>query len=390
MFIKFYFLLFLFFVQYFNYQVMASVSMNKKGDLLLSSLLQGDVVLTAGSGDIIFQSNVDSISLLSLVQMMDEVSGQICYQTPKSPPPVWNSLQDIPLAISGFATVVIGSNIYSIGGLDANNISSPTLFIFNTLSNTWSTGPAMTYPRSFPFAASNGDGSQIYTFGGFNLSLGGPQDILAVEVYDVYANQWSVAPITFQNNIYHRRGCSAVVNNVIYFFGGVLTSDDVTPIANVSSFDLDLLVWNPPGNEMINPRYLATAFGIDTAIYVAGGNDGTFETNAFDLYDTTSDTWTSLGMTASLPASQSSSVVLEKLGFVMGGYSGVLMINDGLMDGIITFNNRINGWNPSLVPSLTSLRKNCGAAVVLGNIYVIGGETNGTTVATTESIAPCF
>jgi len=379
----------LFIIAQLNNRVFASVSVNKKGDLLLSSLLKGNVIISSGGGDILFEHDASTVSLLRLIQVMDSVAGQICWATPMAPPPVWEQWIPLPVALSGIATTVIGTKIFVIGGLTANNISVDSLYIFDTQNAGagWATAASMLNVRSFPFAAANGDGSKIYVFGGYDNTIGGPQDILVTEIYDVYNNQWSVSTAL---TIAHRRGSSVVVNDVIYLFGGVLSSDNVTPYGNVSSFNLDLAVWNAPETPMITPRSESVAFAVGTNVYVANGNDGQFDSNVFEGYDTIGKTWISLGTSGLLPSSGSVAVTFENLGFVFGGSSGILSGYYSYMTSAMTYNNRINTWRVNLSPNLTSGRRNSGAAVVLGNIYLIGGETNGTAIANVESIAPCF
>ncbi len=146
--------------------------------------------------------------------------------------------------------------------------------------------------------------------------------------------------------INHRYGCASSVNNIMYFFGGTsriswysfqvgVGSDGITPYGNVSSFDLNLGVWNTSLTSMISPRSMGTCFAINNLIYFAGGNDGTFESNAFDSFDTTTNSWTSLDNMAGLPSSGSCSAVLEGLAFIMGGETGIIQNESGVLGSML-------------------------------------------------------
>jgi N-acetylneuraminic acid mutarotase len=164
--------------------------------------------------------------------MMEGVSGQLCFMVPKSPMTPWQSMQDIPIALQGVATVVIGQQVYLIGGLDVNNNTLSTVYVYNTQSDSWTTLSSINSARAFAYAAINSDGSKLFVFGGLTVSgLGGFTDVQDIEVYDVSLNKvqfnvtmlsdyckWEVFPT--QMTTLHRRGSIAQVGGTLYFFGG--------------------------------------------------------------------------------------------------------------------------------------------------------------------------
>ena len=68
----------------------------------------------------------------------------------------------------------------------------------------------MNFPRQFHVAAVHVDGSRIYVFGGDART--------DIEIYDVAANTWTVSTLTLPAA--YSKVASAVVDNVVYFFGG--------------------------------------------------------------------------------------------------------------------------------------------------------------------------
>ncbi|MDI6798247.1 MAG: kelch repeat-containing protein [Desulfatibacillaceae bacterium] len=126
--------------------------------------------------------------------------------------------------------------------------------------------PMNTAREQFAAAVVNG---KIFVLGGRDTN---GNLLSSMEIYDPVANTWTLVPNAMD------RGLSgltaAVVNNVIYFFGGFeLVNNSLLPMNFARSYDPALDVWNDLAPR--DPRFIPTALNTAVAhgghIYLFGG-----------------------------------------------------------------------------------------------------------------------
>ena len=146
----------------------------------------------------------------------------------------------MPIPLSNTGSAAIGSKIFVVGGYDSSSfIVSSSLQIFDTVTKTWTSGAALPEPLLQTSVVSIGD--KLYVFGGMNAFFSA---VNTTYIYDSVGNTWTT-------------GASKV-------------SAAAYATATVA-----------PGSHKIT---------------VSGGFSCSFfgcEQNAVEIYDTTTDSWTS-------------------------------------------------------------------------------------------------
>ena len=151
------------------------------------------------------------------------------------------------------AAGVIGDKIYVAGGSPTGQL----LQIYNTTTNTWSTGPSMSVQRHHTAGA--------VINGKFYVASGrGPGAQLALEVFDPQTNNWSrlADAAIFRSGI-----AAAAVNGELYLFGG-----------EEGGVHNEVEVYNPATNSWRRiqpdwpiPRHGIWASVIGNKVYIPGG-----------------------------------------------------------------------------------------------------------------------
>ena len=103
-------------------------------------------------------------------------------------------------------------------------------------------------------------------------------------------------------------------------------------------------------------------------VYAVGGFNGSLRVRTVDMYDPTSDTWSSI---ASMEARRSTLgvAVFNDMIFAVGGFDGSCGLNTAeLLDMSITGNQE---WRP--IASMSTRRSSVGVGVLGGLIYAVGG-----------------
>lgn len=187
----------------------------------------------------------------------------VCYNPSTN---VWETLANMPTKRSGTAGFLIQNKIYIVGGgfkkPDGNFQFLTTVEIYDPLTNTWETGPAMDQPHDYPAATLVGD--TIYILGGHHpeACLGGPKTDPGFD----YCERWTpgqkawekIAPLPTP-----RFAASALTrNDTIYTSGGVAFTPDgfnnfdffenYSPMNNQWHKDAELtLPWPAAGQGML-------------------------------------------------------------------------------------------------------------------------------------------
>lgn len=155
-----------------------------------TSVNVGNKIYVFGSGDDDPNNN--------MVQIYDITSGQ------------WSRGTNMPNGRYNPACVAYGNNIYVIGGQRNASESNPNFLrlveIYNTTTNTWSTGSSPTYPTARTIGIV---GTRIYLFGTYSNGSDWTWETFGtrVQAYDISSNSWSVVNTTMQIRCYSL--CSA-------------------------------------------------------------------------------------------------------------------------------------------------------------------------------------
>jgi len=357
--------------------VSATVTMNRNGDLLLHSLLNGNIVFSTGTGGIKVETNGQTIDLLQAINQVNSLAGQMCWLSPPHDRVTWRAEVNVPFPLMDPAVVSVNEDIYVIGG--SNGITTlNTVLIYSTTLRTWRFGQNMTTPRSRAFASASTDGTKIFVFGG-GVYESQDEDyvsspISTYEVYDVSRDQWRTQFFTNSTSptmpFHHFKGSSTVIGDLVFFFGGV-SSGNIRS-GNVSAFSMTNFYWDLSWPVMPDARFKSAASSIGQTAYVIGGKSQIYDSKFMDSLDTVSRSWTTRAEYG-LPKENMQSVNINNLVYLIGGRSEFTQYSNTEVD---VYNARVNLWANNLVAPMSFPRDGFGATVIQNRVYVFGGRSD--------------
>jgi len=236
--------------------------------------------------------------------------------------PTWTTIpQHLTISRAGFSTVIYDKTIYIIGGLTDNNVFLNDIEMFDGISCT-------TNPRTMN-----------------------------------------------QGRSFH---ASVLYNGYIYVTGGASSLN--SSISSVEYYNISYPlhpVWTNT-NNMVNPRNRHSAVVYDNKIYVMGGETSiNTDSNSFEVFNETTNTWTLGTTTMSTTRSQHASVVYDGKIYTIGGKSHGF----GYLKSVDVFDG--SSWSLSSA-ELSNTRTKHSAVVYDNKIYVIGGIVDGVQSDTIE------
>jgi N-acetylneuraminic acid mutarotase len=201
----------------------------------------------------------------------------------------WSSMANAPSATEAPTAVDINGKIYMVNGWDVSGNPTAELDIYDTATNTWTTGTPNPVPAAGGSASAVLNG-KMYVVGGCDSgSCASP--LTAVQVYDPTTDSWSSAANYPQGVTFAMCGG---INGKLYCASGSASSEYATGYVYDPSSDS----WSPIASIPVASGGL-WASGYSAAqgkLLVSGGVTGNFTvvTNAGYAYDPTSDSWSSL------------------------------------------------------------------------------------------------
>ena len=139
----------------------------------------------------------------------------------------WSMGAPLPMAIENASGAAIGGKFYVVAGdygpTNVNNTPSGFLFIYDPVTNSWSTGASMPTPRSS--AASAVVDGKLYVVGGnTNNGVNNGGAVSTVEIYDPASNSWTTGPA---EPVAHEIQTAGVINSNLYVAGGYNSSGNL-------------------------------------------------------------------------------------------------------------------------------------------------------------------
>ncbi len=187
----------------------------------------------------------------------------------------------MPLAVSNAGAAAIGSKIYVVGGAVEdtayNAIPVSNLQIFDTVSQTWETGPSL--PKAIMQGAVASLGNKLYVFGGVTKTT----SYIVVKdtyVYDTVANAWG-AVASLPTAIAY---AAAVPNSSgkIWVMGGFSGYATNTQQRIVQKYDPATDSWSTP-SHLVRPRGGAAGISYGGKVYCLRGSQP-YQSNTYDVY----------------------------------------------------------------------------------------------------------
>ncbi|MDR0493856.1 MAG: hypothetical protein LBH74_09510 [Nitrososphaerota archaeon] len=235
----------------------------------------------------------------------------------------WTTKKTMTTARNFFGITVYHDKIYVIGGTygsDGEYFTSDAVEVYDLKTDNWETKASMLTARS-SLCANEVDG-KIYLIGG---RTGGPSSIVGInEVYDITTDTWTTKkPLHNPVDAY----ASAVVDGKIYVLGGFEGLYHRAPVDFTQIYDPKTDTWSR-GAQMPNITCDAAAGATSgllapKQIYVIGGGQRDLATNAIQIYNPATDTWT---IGADMPSARCALTVAvsNDIIYAIGGMSTAL------------------------------------------------------------------
>ncbi|MBI3890073.1 MAG: hypothetical protein HY303_00930 [Candidatus Wallbacteria bacterium] len=292
----------------------------------------------------------------------------------------WSRVADIPTPRRAFAAVAVRGKLYTFGGSRGGPLQAlSTVEIFDPLGGpigAWTSGPPMPTPRIGPTAVVVG--TRIFVIGGKTVQLGAPADTSIVEVFDTVSQSWSSGP---PDLLPRRHLAAAVLDGKIYAAGGVSSTGQTTAATSFAErFDpLDpQRGWTAETPLLLARRPALTA--LNGRLYVIGGetvngsNQDRVEiftpgSGAANGAITALGRWdAALGTAARKPTSTAGHAAAALRGrvYAAGGSIGLAVSN--VVERYDPFGNR---WEPA--PPMLAARAELALVNVDGALYALGG-----------------
>jgi N-acetylneuraminic acid mutarotase len=220
--------------------------------------------------------------------------GDKCNETQVCNLNYWSNLTSLPNATYDFAIAEVFGNIYVISGKDESGTVVPTVYIYDSILDTWTVGSPIPIPRYGSTAIVEPIINNIWVIGGIN-SLG--NNVGTIDILDTSLNTWFTSPpypVPLPVLPTPRAYLGAAVNeNYIYVMGGITTTGIVQPVVEIYDFtawySLTPLQWQFGINPMPTPRYgltaIVTSFGFGMIYAIGGVNNLGYVRNEVEVYN---------------------------------------------------------------------------------------------------------
>ena len=282
----------------------------------------------------------------------------------------WNALANSALSKVEAQSVKVNGKLYVLAGFLSGLQITGATEIYNPTTNVWQTGASMPIPVTHMGAVVVDD--EIWILAGFEGNHPGVATN-AVQIYNTITDTWSVGPALPNPK---GSGAAAYSNGKIHFFGGLLP-DRKTDVGEHYVLDV-----NDQANgwvvaaSMPNPRNHLSGAAVNGLIYAIGGqfghDAGVQDQQFLDVYDSQTDSWTSL---ADLPSKRShfepGTIVHNDKIIIVGGRRGGFFFDE-----VTQYDPLTDSWS-ELCPLPKKLL--APAAKVFGDqLIVANGGENGT------------
>ena len=278
----------------------------------------------------------------------------------------WKYKSSMPIGRNSAASASSGNYIYIFGGDYGRSF-----YQYDAINDNFITKALM--PGGTDESQAAVLGNKIYLCHGFSDEY--------VRIYDIPTDTWvtkSQRPI----GVYGRGSVFKTVNNYLYAIGG--GDGNLNPSSQLDRYDPANDTWSTINNPMPTARCFATAVVYNNLIYVIGGRTSSGISNSVEVYDPTSNSWTTKAPMPVMRSSAIAELVNGKI-YIIGGFTGSSASNS-----IEEYNIATNSWSTiNLTPSFLNVL-NAASGVVNDKIYVIGGVAqSGATLASTEELSFC-
>lgn len=175
---------------------------------------------------------------------------------------------------------------------------------------------------------------------------------------------------------------SCAVDNKLYVFGSGWETG--ASLDTTQEYDPETDSWRFRA-PMPTARAWAASTDLDGKCYVIGGGVSFTSESAVEVYDPVSNFWEVLSSLPTTIYSASAAAVDGKI-YVIGGSEGFLSGGASGTDRLFVYDPDTDRWSEG--PTMNNARRRAAAAVIDGDIYVVGGEDRRQPLASLEIFSP--
>jgi N-acetylneuraminic acid mutarotase len=217
----------------------------------------------------------------------------------------WTRLKDAPEKLTHAGTVIVGSDIWLIGGYVGDHPGPATNHVwkYNTTTDTWTRGPNLPFMRGAGGAALVDN--KIYFFGGMNYNRDwSAPNTWALDLGNLAAGWVSRAPLVNPRN----HVAAAAIGGYVYAIGGQHHQEE-NQVAqrDIDRYDPVTNTWQKVAElPTVRSHILSSTFVMDGKLVIVGGETGynTVVRNV-TVWDPATNEFTEM---SPLPAGRSTSV----------------------------------------------------------------------------------
>jgi N-acetylneuraminic acid mutarotase len=199
--------------------------------------------------------------------------------------PGWSNSAVLPQSVLQAHAAYYGGKVFLVGGVTTDGYL-PNVLIYDVASHAWSAGEAYD-AEGWTGACVVAHQGKVYAFGGYRSDAGG-QYLAHTLIYDVAAGQWSVgAPMPFSAS----DAACAAVEGLIYVAGGY----DGAYRTEAAAYDIAHDAWETPLAPLPLGRAMAVGDTNGLGFFVVGGETAAGADAATLIYDPADNSWSSLG-----------------------------------------------------------------------------------------------
>ncbi len=286
--------------------------------------------------------------------------------TPSAGP--WTAAADYPSPIMDNGVATIDGKVYSAAGTDGTTPVLNKAYVYDPVTQAWSSLPNMKVARLAPEAAAFG--GRLYVFGGWDAY----STIAKTEIYDPVSRTWSAGA-----DMPKPVGAAGVtvLGGKIYIVGGCSAGCHKT---YVQVYDPASDSWSS-GTSYPEESAMLGCGAIANKLYCAGGTQGTASSKHAYSYDPATARWTPL---ADLP------IDLWGMGYSVA--DGKLLLSGGVTNGLTTITNRGFAYDPgsdtwTALPNSNNTVYRGGSAC---GFYKIGGSAGGWAATKKTELLPGY
>jgi N-acetylneuraminic acid mutarotase len=268
----------------------------------------------------------------------------------------WHHGQKMPGARKGMNAVVLGDEIWILGGSRKMHEVLSTVDVYDPVLDHWKDGgPDFQHARENATAqVFNG---RIYLFGGRK----GHQVVSHVEMFDPNAGHW----LTVSEMPQPRFGLTSVlIDSSIWTIGGTLKNNSSSP--RVDIYYPNSNRWERLEADLTIGRSSAMSAFVNGQVFVFGG----FyfgPVSSYEKYDAEQGLWQTAGNMPT-PAAGSGYAFENNSVWILGGMS-----NNGMTDNVIQFNSDLT-WDYGA--PLSKAKSEAAAVNYDDKLYIFGGQSN--------------